>query len=243
MTRIPITWLSGSSSVHIQLVHVLSRGCNDSWWAAGLAVTSPFAAAVVAHIAMAVESRTTVLLNASAAASDFTFGECLGKGSFGVVHKVQRKGTQPRPVRHSCSVPLSARHALRAASVGVPRPSWRLTRVGMGMGWSADKKTLVIKRIRLRGLSRKEQEEALNEVSILKSMDNEHIVRYYDSFIGTSPTLTLTLTLTLRARWVTLRSRWVTLRARWLALRGRCLSSVLAFDLPLRSQTTTRCTS
>lgn len=37
-----------------------------------------------------------VLLSASACAADFTFGDLLGKGSFGVVHKVERKGAHDR---------------------------------------------------------------------------------------------------------------------------------------------------
>jgi len=51
-----------------------------------------------------------VLLSASACASDFTFGDLLGKGSFGVVHKVERKGAYDR---FGISTSLNAGYAVQ----------------------------------------------------------------------------------------------------------------------------------
>ena len=48
---------------------------------------------------------------------------------------------------------------------------------------SADKKLYVMKQISLRQMDRKGQQESLNEVNILASLDNPYIVKYYDSFI------------------------------------------------------------
>ena len=46
-----------------------------------------------------------------------------------------------------------------------------------------DKKIYVMKTINIKELTRKEQDEAIKEVKILASMDNEYVVRYFDSFI------------------------------------------------------------
>ena len=46
-----------------------------------------------------------------------------------------------------------------------------------------DKKVYVMKTINIKELGRKEQEEAINEVKILASLDNQYVVRYYDSFV------------------------------------------------------------
>mmetsp|Transcript_29248 Transcript_29248/g.52279 ORF Transcript_29248/g.52279 Transcript_29248/m.52279 type:complete len:621 (+) Transcript_29248:1233-3095(+) len=47
----------------------------------------------------------------------------------------------------------------------------------------ADHKTYVMKTINIAGMDRRGQEEAINEVNILSSLDNPYIVKYYDSFI------------------------------------------------------------
>ena len=41
----------------------------------------------------------------------------------------------------------------------------------------------VIKTVRIAELSMHEQEEAINEVKLLSSLDSPFVVRYYDSFI------------------------------------------------------------
>ena len=52
-----------------------------------------------------------------------------------------------------------------------------------GKGYVVDKKLYVMKQIPLRQMDRRGQQEALNEVNILASLDNPYIVKYYDSFI------------------------------------------------------------
>lgn len=52
-----------------------------------------------------------------------------------------------------------------------------------GKEYVVDKKLYVMKQISLRQMDRRGQQEALNEVNILASLDNPYIVKYYDSFI------------------------------------------------------------
>ncbi|KAK3281466.1 hypothetical protein CYMTET_10749 [Cymbomonas tetramitiformis] len=47
-----------------------------------------------------------------------------------------------------------------------------------------DKETYVIKEIDMGAMNNREQQEALNEVKILASVNNKYIVKYYDSFIA-----------------------------------------------------------
>lgn len=48
---------------------------------------------------------------------------------------------------------------------------------------TADGQFYVIKQLHIEGLGRKEQEEAINEVRILASLDHPNVTKYYDSFI------------------------------------------------------------
>lgn len=79
--------------------------------------------------------------NSHSRARDFDILEVLGKGSYGVVHRVKRK---------------------------------------------ADGRSYVLKRIALSGLSRREQQDAINEVRLLAVVSSPHVTRYYDSFIEDS---------------------------------------------------------
>lgn len=83
---------------------------------------------------------------------DFETLQEIGKGSYGVVHKVRRKGTS------------KSYHSYRK---------------------TADSKIFVIKQINIHGMSKQEQQEALNECKILASFDHPYIIRYYDSIIST----------------------------------------------------------
>ena len=48
-----------------------------------------------------------------------------------------------------------------------------------------DNKIYVIKTIDIRGMSRQEQQETVNEVKILASFQHPSVIKYYDSFITT----------------------------------------------------------
>eukprot|EP00736_Rhodelphis_marinus_P002543 Rmarinus@m.19417 len=50
----------------------------------------------------------------------------------------------------------------------------------------ADNRPYVLKQINISCLSRKEQEEAINEVRVLSQLDNEYVVKYFDSFVDKS---------------------------------------------------------
>jgi hypothetical protein len=100
-----------------------------------------------------------VLLSASACASDFTFGDLLGKGSFGVVHKVERKGAYDR---EDIATLACGRYTVQpdfpcCAEIETRALLSPLTRAGGGVrdmlaDWgnrrtTADKKTLVSTRV------------------------------------------------------------------------------------------------
>lgn len=46
-----------------------------------------------------------------------------------------------------------------------------------------DAQVYVLKKIMLRGMSPKEQRDAVNEVKVMARVESKHVVRYYDSFI------------------------------------------------------------
>lgn len=107
---------------------------------------------------------------------DFELLSELGKGAFGTVYKVRRKGRHTR----------------------TRRDGWRWTHalvdgvasdVGRSLSLSlspVDDSIYVLKQIPLAHLSVREQQACITEVRLLAAIDSQYVVRYYDSFISTS---------------------------------------------------------
>jgi len=118
----------------------------------------------------------------SSTLADFELLGQLGKGSYGTVFKVRRKGEQGREVHgegrrdgHQVSGPRVALTDRRPSRLFIRAVSLSLR--------SVDDRIYVLKQICIGGLSLKEQRDCVVEVRLLASLDSPFVVRYFDSFL------------------------------------------------------------
>jgi serine/threonine protein kinase len=111
--------------------------------------------------------------------ADFDCSTTIAKGSFGTVFKAVRKSEPMGRRVQADGWRLRAREQATAACV-------RLTRRDP-LAAAGDGRVFALKQVPLKGMSRVDREEAVDEARMLAQLAHPHVTRHYSSFIGAPP--------------------------------------------------------